>query len=200
MWIISGVYLCKWICVRAFVFWRPRRRNADGTGEKGGYFGNECFLSLKHSVPSDHAKMWHMKFWEKHQPPLRSFASWRFAKTERTQRSLLGGTGRTVSVGRRHGGRPAGWRGQRSAAASAAHSRGRRPRRLPRWGVHSPTLSSCVLPAELIRVLSSHLESHPGWGRLCLSHPRPPNDRISIAVEFTGSWPTLLFLYYPWLL
>lgn len=50
MWIISGVYLCKWICVRAFVFWRPRRRNADGTGEKGGYFGNECFLSLKHTV------------------------------------------------------------------------------------------------------------------------------------------------------
>lgn len=162
--------MCESFCLLA-----TKKEKCRWHGRKGGLFWEWVFFELEaHSVPSDHAKMWHMKVWEKHQPPLRSFASWRFTKTEWKQRSLLGDTrGQSAWGGGMRGGLLRDG-GRRPTTASATHSGDRRPRRLLRQGVHSPTLSSCVLPAELIQALSSHLESHPGWGCLCLSHPRPP--------------------------
>lgn len=105
MWIISGVYLCKWTCVRAFVFWLHQEGEMQMAREKrGAIFGKSIFWALRHTKCSMRP-MWKCQTWRyrgnTNHPCVALFFSWKFTKTEvrwECKRRRVGGTERKVKT------------------------------------------------------------------------------------------------------
>ena len=176
MWIISGVYLCKWTCVRAFGFWLHREGEmAEGTGEKGAILGKGVFgLEAHKALHETRAETWHRKVRRGHQPPLRSFIfSDKSPKLRECRRSRVGVTKRKVRTEE----------GKTWARLFRDGSWGCSPPSPPLWwqahrvfalqGVHAPTLSPCAsggakTSPQLPKGNTTRLRQS------CLLHPRPP--------------------------